>query len=1000
MSTEANGSPSVPDPAALARDALTRGHAALAAGNPGAATRWLDRACRLAPGDHTLSLTLAATCLAADPARAATLFGRVAQSDDVREAWFGLAGARLRLGDPLGAADALAQALHRHSPGPTLVESTGSLADEVVRAAGAPGWCGLCADGRLVIRTREPGTPRIEIDGRRSTGPALPPAWEQSRSLTVQLGRHSLVGSPIDIGAIRRCTGFVEADNGGLRGWAWCPGDPDLAPALLIRPAQGNGNLHIIADLPVEALQDAGALARPRGFAVAAEALAGMSGLLHVCDGDGRELTGSPLDPNAEQRATAAATKTLARLYPAGSLHRPAGRSGRNGSLPMPPPAMPADVVGSRPPAASVRPSRQPADVVIPVYNGLPALASCLESVLFTVQPPSRIVVVDDASTDPEVAVLLQRFIATGRFQIIRQPHNAGFPAAANAGIAACPDRDVVLLNSDTLLPPRWLEQLHDAAWSAPDIGTATPLSNHGSVLSYPGAADHNKVPTLDDTIELARHARAANPDITVDIPVGIGFCLYVRRDCLNEVGGLRTDVFAQGYGEENDFSLRARHLGWRHVAVPGLFVGHIGGASFGLAGRHLQRRNERLLNRLHPGYAKLVQGFLARDPLAEARRRLDLQRWKAGRGRAGQSAILITHDQGGGVERQIANAVVAHRAADRRPIVLRPARTVDGTQAVLLSEGADDAFPNLRFTLPDELGVLLRLLKAERPKALEVHHLLGYHPAIHTLIARLGIPYRVHIHDYAWFCPRVALVNAERRYCGEPNVTRCEACVADAGSLIKEEIGVQPLRDRSGRLLTAAERVVTPSHDTASRMRRHFPGLRPVVVPHEADGEPADPPAMVVRAGSCRVCLLGAIGLHKGYDVLLACARDAAERRLPLEFVVVGHTIDDARLMATGRAFVTGEYQPDEAVDLIVAQQATLGFVPSIAPETWSLGLTELWRAGLRVAAFDIGAPAERIRATGRGMVLPLGLPPAAINNALVAAAGLSVHEGGRPAV
>jgi hypothetical protein len=46
-------------------------------------------------------------------------------------------------------------------------------------------------------------------------------------------------------------------------------------------------------------------------------------------------------------------------------------------------------------------------------------------------------------------------------------------------------------------------------------------------------------------------------------------------------------------------------------------------------------------------------------------------------------------------------------------------------------------------------------------------------------------------------------------------------------------------------------------------------------------------------------------------------------------------------------------------------------------------------------VAAFDFGAPAARIRDTGRGFLLPLGLPPRGINNALVAAVGLSGHEG-----
>jgi glycosyltransferase involved in cell wall biosynthesis len=126
----------------------------------------------------------------------------------------------------------------------------------------------------------------------------------------------------------------------------------------------------------------------------------------------------------------------------------------------------------------------------------------------------------------------------------------------------------------------------------------------------------------------------------------------------------------------------------------------------------------------------------------------------------------------------------------------------------------------------------------------------------------------------------------------------------------------------------------------------------------------------------------------------VLDCARDAAERGLPLEFVVVGHTIDDRRLMATERVFVTGEFAPEEAIPLIRAQRATLALLPSIFPETWCLSLGEAWRAGLRVAAFDIGAQAERIRHTGRGFLIPLGLSPPAINNTLIAASGLSAKE------
>jgi hypothetical protein len=62
------------------------------------------------------------------------------------------------------------------------------------------------------------------------------------------------------------------------------------------------------------------------------------------------------------------------------------------------------------------------------------------------------------------------------------------------------------------------------------------------------------------------------------------------------------------------------------------------------------------------------------------------------------------------------------------------------------------------------------------------------------------------------------------------------------------------------------------------------------------------------------------------------------------------------------------------------------VGFLPALWPETWSYTLSQMWQAGLSVVAFDLGAQAERIRATRRGRLLPLGLPPAAACRALLA--------------
>ena len=103
------------------------------------------------------------------------------------------------------------------------------------------------------------------------------------------------------------------------------------------------------------------------------------------------------------------------------------------------------------------------------------------------------------------------------------------------------------------------------------------------------------------------------------------------------------------------------------------------------------------------------------------------------------------------------------------------------------------------------------------------------------------------------------------------------------------------------------------------------------------------------------------------------------------IRFVVAGHTMDDGALLRTGTVFVTGAFAEADANAIVQAQEADLGFIPSVWPETWCYTLSALWEAGLAVATFDLGAQAERVRASGRGFTVPLGLPPARINDRLL---------------
>lgn len=940
-------------------------HAAEAAERAqGAAARaWLERAHRLVPSDAAIGMRLAQAIFVegAFPAAARLLEDVVAKAP-LREAWWMLATARLALGDARGAATALAHALRNYR----LPGKVPPVADAVARAACLPGWCGFGPRGPvgMALAGMPPAKRRAEGGGIafRSAGTAL-------------------LGSPLDPTMLARVEGVVHAEGRALVGWAWHPADPDRDPQLTLR---GEGWVRRVtaADRSVLAPRP---LMQVRGFRIPlGRREAG--GPISVAAGD-QPLSGSPLDPFSEHRAARLHAQALARAYPL------AGRA-----RPTPPFAVHADIMGW-PAAAPSRPKR-PVAVVVPVHAtggaaNRAATLACLAA-LAVLPRESALILVDDASTD---APVLEALAARPKTILLRHRNNLGFCATANAGLRAAwrlaPACDVVLLNSDTLPAPGWIERLRAAVHAAPEIGTASPLSNAATILSYPFADRNNPFPA--DVAAMGALA-AATDGAAVEVPTGVGFCLYIRRECLAETGLLRADQFAQGYGEENDFCRRAAWLGWRHIAVPRAYVAHHGGGSFGHATLSLARRNTAAMERLHPGYGEAIASWVARDPLAPARRALDARRLAAGKPQ--RTVLLITHDDGGGVEQAVRLRIAELRAAGHDALLLRPVLAGNGLGEERYRRGharlddAKKAFPNLIFRLPEEAAALHALLRRARVEAVEIHHLLGHDRAVVDLASALAVPLAWHIHDYAALCPRVTFSLPDGRYCGEPaEIAACEACIADHGRRDGREIPVAALRAETAAALAKAPAIV-PSADVAARFARHCPGITPEVA---APGHDTELPPLVTPppAERRRIVVPGAIGPEKGYDVLLGCARDAAQRDLPMEFVVVGYSLDDRRLLETGRAWVTGQYAEDEAEALLRAQAGALAFIPSTCPETWCFALSLAWQAGLAACAFDLGAQAGRIRASGRGFLLPLGLPPQRINASLLAADPLALRNG-----
>ena len=256
--------------------------------------------------------------------------------------------------------------------------------------------------------------------------------------------------------------------------------------------------------------------------------------------------------------------------------------------------------------------------IILPVFNAHEALKGCIRS-LDRHSATAEIIVIDDASTDRRIRPLLEEWCqAAPRRSLLVNAQNGGFVSTANRGMAAA-GGDVVLLNSDTVVTPGWLDALARCLASDARIATATPWSNNGEIVSLPEMCVAAPVPR--DTDAVARAIAASGAPCYPDIPTAVGFCMAISRRALERVGDFNAAHFGPGYGEENDFSLRATAAGLRNVLCDDAYVVHLGGASFSSLDLKPGPESMSRLRALHPDYEQLIASFIREDPLAARRR-------------------------------------------------------------------------------------------------------------------------------------------------------------------------------------------------------------------------------------------------------------------------------------------------------------------------------------------------------------------------------------------
>jgi GT2 family glycosyltransferase/predicted Zn-dependent protease len=274
------------------------------------------------------------------------------------------------------------------------------------------------------------------------------------------------------------------------------------------------------------------------------------------------------------------------------------------------------------------------ASIIILCSNHLEFTRMCLDSVLKYTRGQYELIVVDNGSTDGTAEYLSELRRSgnhgthgphgsnaetasnsvprvprvpwfNGRVVVLRNETNLGFARGCNQALAHARGRYVVFLNNDTIVTRGWLDGL--VGWAVhdwPNVGLVGPMTNYASPpqqipVPYDGSVDGTlRVPDpahgvcgLHNYLDV--FAARRNADYTgqaLEVQRLTGFCLLVRREVLEQIGGF-DEQFGVGFFEDDDLCVRAREKGYKLLVALNVFIHHFGSRTFAGLGIDAQKQ-------------------------------------------------------------------------------------------------------------------------------------------------------------------------------------------------------------------------------------------------------------------------------------------------------------------------------------------------------------------------------------------------------------------------
>lgn len=215
--------------------------------------------------------------------------------------------------------------------------------------------------------------------------------------------------------------------------------------------------------------------------------------------------------------------------------------------------------------------------IVIPVHNKFEVTYNCLASLILSPNKVSfEVIVVDDGSQDETLNI---NNLVSG-ITLLRNESAQGFVRSSNRGGSVARGHYIVMLNNDTEVGARWLDEMLSIFHDQQRVGMV------GAKLVYPNGTLQEAGGIVWNTGDPWNYGRGANPydpryNYVRDVDYLSGACIMLPKPLWDELGGFDI-MFAPAYFEDTDLAFRVRAKGLRTVYTPFCEIIHYEGVSSG----------------------------------------------------------------------------------------------------------------------------------------------------------------------------------------------------------------------------------------------------------------------------------------------------------------------------------------------------------------------------------------------------------------------------------